>query len=287
MRRWCAWCANLLGFEPERSATIDTHPSGAPHRRPALQTVDRALAVLLSFSSRRTEWGVMELAEEFDLDKSAAQRLLSTLTHRGFLYADPVTRRYRMGPAMWRISSTWERRGGMALLVEPLLAELADATSRTASFNLADGSYVRCVAAVDGGNAPMRDHPLVGELYPAHAGATSRAYFAYLSPSQRQSLMYHRPLAKFSDLTAQDAHAIEAEMLAVADTGWAYSEGEYDSNTRAVAAPVFVLGRAVGSIGLGEHKREERGDIRDHVGVVLETAAKLGALLSTQAPESS
>lgn len=229
----------------------------------------------------------MELAEEFDLDKSAAQRLLSTLTYRGFLYADPITRRYRMGPAMWRIASTWERRGGMALLVEPVLAEVADATGRTASFNLADGSYVRCVAAVDGGNAPMRDHPLVGELYPAHAGATSRAYFAFLSPSQRQSLMYHRPLAKFSDLTSQDAHAIEAEMLLVADVGWAYSEGEYDSNTRAIAAPVFVLGRAVGSVSLGEHKREEYRDIRDYTQPLLRTAEKLGALLSAQAPEGN
>lgn len=247
--------------------------------------MDPALAVLLSFSTRRTEWGVMELAAEFDLDKSAAQRLLSTLTHRGFLYADPVTRRYRMGPAVWRISHTWERRGGMALLVEPVLAELADATSRTASFNLADGAYVRCVAAVDGGDVPIRDHPLVGELYPAHAGATSRAYFAFLSPSQRQSLMYHRPLAKFSDLTAQDAHTIEAEMLLVAEKGWAYSEGEYDSNTRAIAVPVFVLGRPVGSVSLGEHKREDLGDIRDLVSLLSQTAGKLEALLSAQSAE--
>lgn len=248
--------------------------------------MDRALSVLLSFSARRTEWGVIELADEFGLDKSAAQRLLSTLAHRGFLYSDPVTRRYRMGPAMWRIASTWERRGGMALLVEPLLADLADPASRTAAFTLADGAYVRCVAAVDGGTAPMRDHPLIGELYPAHAGATSRAYFAFLSPSQRQALMYHRPLAKFSDLTSQDAHTIEQEMLQVAETGWAYSEGEYDSNTRAIAAPVFVLGRPVGSVGLAETKRMNLGDIRDHVELLLHTASRLGALLSTQTPEA-
>lgn len=174
----------------------------------------------------------------------------------------------------------------MALLVEPILSELADRTSRTASFNMADGSYVRCVAAVDGGDAPMRDHPLVGELYPAHDGAASRAYFAFISSSQRQALMYHRPLAKFSELTSQDAHAIEQEMLLVADCGWAYSEGEYDSNTRAIAAPVFVLGRPVGSVSLGEVKRQNLGDIRDHVDLLLQTATKLGATLSTQAPEA-
>lgn len=251
--------------------------------RGSLQTVDRALSILLSFTTRRTDWGVMELAREFDLDKSTAQRLLSTLAARGFLSADPVTRRYRLGPALWRISSTWEKRGGMASLVEPLLTTLADETGRSTVFALADGAYVRAVAAVEGGSAPMRDHPLVGELYPAHAGATSRAYFATLPAATRQALMYSIPLAKFSDLTSDDAAAIEAQMLAVAEQGWAYSEGEYDMNTRAVAAPVFVLGRAIGSVSIGEHKREALGDIRDHIPTVLRAADQIGSLLSSRA----
>ncbi|UGS28222.1 IclR family transcriptional regulator [Microbacterium resistens] len=259
-------------------------PGDRGAKAPPLQTVDRALAVLLSFSGRRTDWGVTDLAHEFDLDKSAAQRLLSTLAARGFLHADPVTRRYRLGAALWRIASTWERRGGMAALVEAPLADLADESSRTAVFGLADGAYVRCIAAVDGGTSPMRDHPLVGELYPAHAGATSRAYFAFLSAGQRQQLMYHRPLAKFSDLTALDAAAIEAEMLEVAEQGWAYSEGEYDLNTRALAAPVFVTGRPIGSVSIGEHKREDLGDIRVHLDAVLRTAQRISQLLSPHLP---
>ncbi|MBV0894223.1 IclR family transcriptional regulator [Microbacterium sp. NC79] len=249
-----------------------------------LQTVDRALNVLLSFSSRRTDWGVMELARELDLDKSTAQRLLATLASRGFLHADPTTRRYRLGPALWRIASTWERRGGMAALVEPYLTALADATRRSAVFAVADGAYVRAVAYVDGANeSPMRDHSMVGELYPAHAGATSRAYFATLSASARQALMYTIPLAKFNDLTADDATAIEAEMVAVAERGWAYSAGEYDLNTRAVAAPVYVGSRAIGSVSIGEHKRENLGEIRDHVSAVLQVADQIGALLSSTA----
>ncbi len=254
--------------------------------RAPLQTVDRALSILLSFSDRRTDWGVTDLAKEFDLDKSAAQRLLSTLAARGFLHADELTRRYHLGPALWRIASNWERRGGMAALIEPLLEDLADTTSRTAVFALADGGYVRGVAAVDGGTGPMRDHPLVGELYPAHAGATARAYFAFLSAGQRQQLMYHRPLAKFSDLTALDAAEIEAEMQLVAEAGWAYSEGEYDLNTRALAAPVFLGSRPIGSVSIGEHKREHLGDIRDHLDVLLRTAGQIGnLLLSAQSPQ--
>jgi len=252
--------------------------------RPPLQTVDRALSVLLSFTGRRAEWGVMELAEEFGLDKSTAQRLLATLAARGFLSTDAYTRRYRLGPALWRIASAWERQGGMAALVEPVLAELAEEASRTAVFAIADGAHVRAVAAVEGGGVPMRNHPLVGELYPAHAGATSRAYFAFLSAGQRQALMYSLPLARFNDLTIHDATLIEQAMSEAATAGWAYSDGEYDFDTRAVAAPVFVAGRPIGSVSIGEHKSERLGDIRAHKDAVLRTANAIAQLLSPRAP---
>ena len=75
-------------------------------------------------------------------------------------------------------------------------------------------------------------------------------------------------------------------MQRVADTGWAYSEGEYDLNTRAVAAPVFMAGRPIGSISIGEHKRENLGDIRDYVPAVLQTAERIGQLLSPKSAAS-
>lgn len=262
----------------------------APPRRAVLQTVDRALGILSSFAAHGSDWGVSELAREFHLDKSTAQRLLGTLATRGFLYQDPTTRRYHLGAAVWHIAATWERRGGMATLLNPILARLAEETSRNAVFALADGAYVRCVAAVDGAAAPMRDHSLIGELYPAHAGATSRAYFAVLPARRRRELMYHAPLARFNELTSNDAATIEAEMTDAARVGWAYSEGEYDQNTRAVAAPVFVAGHPVGSVSIGEHKHDEFGDdIRDHVDAVLRTAARIGHTLSPvgQGPRTS
>ena len=79
--------------------TNDTGGSSVitPRRDSAvLQTADRALQVLLAFRSR-PEWGVSELARELGLDKSVTQRLLSTLARRGFVLADPESRRYRLG----------------------------------------------------------------------------------------------------------------------------------------------------------------------------------------------
>lgn len=246
-----------------------------------LKTVDRALCVLVSFSERRTDWGVLELAEHFDIDKSVAQRLLAALTARGFLRANPVTHRYSLGPTMWRMASLWERTGGLARLAEDVLVKLGARTERTSTFSVPDGFHVRCIAAIDGGNMPIRDHPLVGDIYPAHTGATSRAYFASLDASERRALLSGRPFPKYTDYTEVDAMALEKLFEQAARDGWVYSEGEYDSHTRAIAAPVRLGRRPVGSLTVVESKADDLpGDIRDYVQDLLDASEELGDLLA-------
>ena len=252
----------------------------APESSSPLQTVDRAHQVLLSYSETRTEWGVFELADEFGLTKSTSQRLLAALAAQGFLAADPYTPRYRQGPPKWRMAALWERGGGLARLAEQVLAELAATTGRTASFTIPDGFHVRCIAAVDGEHGPVRSHPLVGDLYPAHAGATSRAYFAFLDPLARRNMLSGRPFARYTELTEVDEAGLDRMFDEAYRAGWAFSDGEYDSTTRAIAAPVLIGSDPVGSISLVEPKVfEYDDDLREQVPALLDAAKQLAGLL--------
>ncbi|EWS81321.1 IclR family transcriptional regulator [Brachybacterium phenoliresistens] len=251
--------------------------------RAPLQTVDRALQILLSFSEGRRDWGVTELAEEFGFNRSTSQRLLAALASRGFLFVDPHTRRYSLGPAMWHMAALWERGGGLARLAETVLTDLAASTGRTASFTVPDGYHVRCVAAVDGDSGPVRTHPLVGDLYPAHAGATSRAYFAFLDPLVRRNMLSGRPFARYTELTQVDEAALESLLDETYRLGWASSEGEFDQTTRAIAAPVRIGSTPVGSISVIEPKVYMYEDeLTSHVPELLESAVRLGNLLANQ-----
>lgn len=245
-----------------------------------LQSVDRALVVLLSFDEHRTDWGVTELAEEFGWDKSVAQRLLATLAHRGFLVSQPGTRRYRLGPAMWHLGRLWERRGGLATLARPVLGRLARCTGYTAAIAIPDGMHVRCVESVDGDSGPVRQYSLVGELYPAHAGATSRAYFAMLPDRDRANLFTHRPMARFSDNTLIDVELLERSFRATRAAGYAYSEGEYDPHTAALAVPLLVRNHVVATLTL-LGRDVIPGDRHDELVDELHTATlEIGGLLA-------
>lgn len=220
----------------------------------ALQTVDRALLVLLAFERTRPDWGVTEVAAEFGWDTSVAQRLLSTLAGRGFLVSDPITRRYRIGPAVLRLGRLWERSGSLELLAGPVLDELRAATGDTVLFCLPDSFHMRCVAAVEGEEGPLRYYPLVGELYPAHAGATSKSYYAFLPDEQRNRLFRGRPMARFTDRTSTDPDVLEREFLQIRAQGYAWTVGEYDAGIGTVAVPVFLGREPYGSLSLGAAK---------------------------------
>ncbi|MFJ4919858.1 IclR family transcriptional regulator [Streptomyces sp. NPDC088725] len=250
-----------------------------PDRAP-LQTADRALQVLLAFSQDREEWGVTDLAAEFGWDKSVSQRLLASLAHRGFLVSDEVTRRYRLGPAVWHMATAWERHGGMAGLVRPVLRVLASACGVTALFAVPDGAHMRCVESADGTSGPLRVYRLADELYPAHAGATSRAYFGTLTPGARATLLSGRPMARFSALTITDPARLEELMARVPADGYAFTQGEYDLATAGLAVPVLVRAQPIGSLSLvGPH--ELLGGAHEELLRPLRSAAEsLGELLA-------
>lgn len=222
----------------------------APRSSPpnSLQTADRALQILLMFDDAHQEWGVTGIAREFGITKSMAHRLLATLTGRGFLMSDPDTHRYRLGPSTLTMGQMWERCGSIQLLVNPILRELSARTGASTVLALPDHFHMRTVAAVDGTSGPLRIQPLIGELYPAHAGATSKAYYAYLPVSQRRQLLQGQPVARFTDRTVTDPGALEDEFLAIRERGYAMTMGEYDSHVSCVAVMVSVQGRPYGSL---------------------------------------
>lgn len=205
----------------------------------------------MSFDREHPERGVTEVARDFGLSHSVAQRLLAVLAHRGFLTRDPGTRRYRIGPAALHLGRLWDRSSTLALLAGPVLTELAGFTGHGAYLSLPDGAHTRCVLLADGSDGGLRDYSLLGELYPAHAGATSKAYFAFLPDEERDRLFRGRPMARFTPATVTDLGILRRQYAEIRERGWAFTVGEYFSGTATVAVPVFLRGAPYGSLSLG------------------------------------
>ncbi|NEA39861.1 IclR family transcriptional regulator [Streptomyces sp. SID11385] len=231
------------------SPAVDTaaDDAPAPARPGVLQGADRALLALLSFTERRPEWGVSEMARRHGWDKAVAQRVLTTLVSRSFLSCDPATRRYRLGPAVSRLARVGEHSGVLPSLVRPILAGLLRETGESVVLNVPQGAGYRCAAAVDG-TGPVRYTAIVGAVIPGHAGASGHAIFAHYPEAELRLLFGAAPLQSFNDHTVTDIDTLLGIYAKVRERGHSVSHGEYDEAVTAVSAPVFQAGTVAASL---------------------------------------
>lgn len=245
-----------------------------------LQTADRALRVLLAFRDR-PDWGVTELAEALQLDKSVTHRLLATLAVRGFVVADPDSRRYRLGPTVGVLARAAERGGALEASARPLLADAAKEAGESALLAVPQGFGYRCAVAVDA-DGPIRYTAIVGDVLPGHGGASGHAIFAFYPEDEIRGLCGSPTLPRFTDTTVTRLDSLLELYAKVRQDGASVSWGEYDESVSGVAAPVFAASAVVGSLTLIGPAERMSGKIDQCVHLVREAAATLSTSLGVE-----
>ncbi|MFN2220420.1 MAG: IclR family transcriptional regulator, partial [Anaerolineae bacterium] len=91
-----------------------------------VQAVERAIAILKSFSTERPERGVGELSRELGLHKSTVSRLMQTLEQGGLLARNPETKRYRLGTELLGLASQVLSYMDVREVARPFLRRLAE-----------------------------------------------------------------------------------------------------------------------------------------------------------------
>jgi DNA-binding IclR family transcriptional regulator len=98
------------------------------------------------------------------------------------------------------------------------------------------------VAAHRLGAHVRRSDPVVpiGRLFPLHAGASSKAFLAFLPEAERERFFAEHPdLPALTEHTVIDPVALRAELEDIRHAGFASSRGERQQGAASVAAPVF------------------------------------------------
>ncbi|QIM18895.1 IclR family transcriptional regulator [Leucobacter coleopterorum] len=242
-----------------------------------LDSVERALEALRIFGADRREIGVTELAQLLGCSTSSAQRTIHTLAKLQFLRRDEHRPVYRLGIGVLHLARAWQSTASLASITRPAIERLAEETGLTASFAVADHAHMRAVVAVDGSEGPHRDYPIAGELFPAHVGAISKAYYAYLPRAMREHFTSQRPLARYTSLTSMNPEALEVEFAAIREHGYCVTQGEYDEQVSALAVPVQLSNDPLGSVTVS---RRGALDVTDQlIAQTRATAQAIGRLL--------
>ncbi len=240
-------------------------------------TVERAADVLLLFSEQPTQrLGVTEIANALGLSKAAVHRILSSLKNKGIVEIDPVSHRYGLGPVLVSLGLTYLNKLDVRKVAAPELVELSRYTNETATLSIRTGSSRVYVDQV----TPDREVLMmvqIGVSYPLHAGASSKAFLAFLS-QQEIDLYLSEPLPKLTPATQTDPDVLRRELDHIRAAGYASSLGERQPGAGSVAAPVLdYRGVPLAVISVCGPSERMEGEVEECASALLETTKKVSA----------
>ncbi len=226
--------------------------------REGVAAVERALAILGAFRAEEEPLALAELAERTGLYKSTILRLLVSLERHAYVVR-LAEGRYRLGPALLRLGSLYQRSFRLEDHVVPVLRRIAQESGETVSFYTRDGEARVCLFRVDSSHN-IRHHVQIGEVLPLQGGATGRVLVAFVQGAQHGG-----------------SDALTLPIVA---------HGEHDPDIAAMSVPVFGDGgRLVGAMTVsGPRKRFTRPTIAKLSPLLLEAAAELSAELGGASP---
>jgi len=202
--------------------------------------LDRAIQVLYLFKNgQNKEYGVSEISRMLNLNKSTVHNILNTLAHHNFLVQNEVTRRYRLGPALAELGGLVRSQMDIRELARPYLRRLMEQTNASILLSVLDGATITIVDKEEP-LATLRVAASIGMRIPFCAGASGKAFLAYLPAERVDELLADPGLKDFTPTSIIDPDHYRATLATVREQGYAVDDNEeYLQDVGAIAVPIF------------------------------------------------
>jgi IclR family transcriptional regulator, KDG regulon repressor len=199
------------------------------------QTLDRALRVLDFVGEKPRR--IAEIADFLDVHHSTALRFLHTLRKHGFVQELP-DHRYRLGASMFRLGFQALEGVELRAIAHPYMEKLRDATGETVHLGSLEDGEVLYVDKVESEHR-VRMVSRIGAVAGIHCTGVGKGILAFLPDDERLRLIEAHELQRFTDHTLTTLEALEADLAASRDRGYALDNEENEPGIHCVSAPIF------------------------------------------------
>ncbi len=232
----------MLQDDKERRARGGENPT-------RIQSVARAMRLLVSVAEQRQGATAKELAAAEGLALPTTYHLLNTLAEQGMLHKG-ANGDYDLGRSVAIIAQAYlgARRVSDELL--GALRTIASRTKETAYLAEWREHGIRVVASVEGSHPVRVTEILSGPYEHGHARANGKVLLAYAPPERRSAYLGSRPLVGLTAATISDRDQLEQQLEQIRERGFAYDEEEYSVGVSCVAAPLFEGESIVAALGV-------------------------------------
>ncbi|RWU21092.1 IclR family transcriptional regulator [Pseudomonas alkylphenolica] len=243
-----------------------------------VKTAARVFEVINLFAEVRQPMTYSEIARRTEIPLSSCHALLQTMVAKGFLYAPGVKAGYYPTQRLLHVARDICSQDPLALVFQPLLAGLRDATGETAALATLAGNRVVYLEVVESRQKIRYSDEPGGFMY-VHVSAAGKALLGALSVKARRRLLDScEPLPLSTDGSATERNALEQEIEQGLEDGWHRSTGENVEDVAAVARGFLINGEPFALVIAGPKARLLKHE-HSTVEALLETYKQIPASL--------
>ena len=238
-------------------------------------TISKALHLLNYFSADLPEIGLTRFVQLTGVDKATLHRRLGELRDCGFLHQDPVSKTYRLGPAISRLEIvkelTFPARSS-ALDAIRILNQKVSETVHVSVVQAAAG--LSTLAHIDDKSHGKHVHIDANELLPFHATASGLVVMAYMDPPDVDAII-QSGMPEFTSDTQTDPSKLRSNLKEIRANGHSRCDGGFELDVVGIAAPLFDhRAKCAGAVAIAAPASRLTEDIVDRVLPDLKIAAK-------------
>lgn len=199
-----------------------------------VQSVDRAVTIL-ELLAHQGVLGVTQLAQELNVHKSTASRLVAALERRGLVEQVEDRGKYRLGSGILRLAGATNARLDLVKEARPVCRRLAASTGETINLAVLTSNAALYIDQTVGPTATP-SYNWVGQHIPLHATSNGKVLLSEVSVTELGA--FTRELPAYTPHTITSRDELSAELALVRDRGYAVAVDELEAGLSAVAAPV-------------------------------------------------
>lgn len=213
-----------------------------------MKSLDKAMAILMTFAETQRDFGVVEIAERLDMPRSQVSKVMATLRDRKLLVQNPVTRRYEVGVQAFVLGAKYLSFDKLCHEAIPQLYKLVHDTGHSARLSVVSDSRAIFLVAIEGPH--LQDTGWrAGTWLPWHASSAARVMLAHLDAPRRQEILANLELGRLTEHTTTDIDQLRAMLEAAHEHGFDIQRSEITVGLGTISVPVFGMdGVVAGSI---------------------------------------
>jgi DNA-binding IclR family transcriptional regulator len=230
--------------------------------------MERTLALLERLAADVGGVPLATLADELDMPRSAAHRLLTDLAAQGYVRQSRERGVYMLTTKLVSLGLNHLKASGVVDLTQPILDRLAEASGELVRLGVVDVDHITWVSLSQGATSGLRYDPDHGTDVKLSCTSAGQAWLSTLPEDDAIALLTKQGLGKTAQYGPNAPGSIAAVMKCVrqaAKEGVAITVETYAAGLNAMSTPVMVPGHgAVGvlamsgpSVRLTEQKMRE------------------------------